>query len=336
MHLTTPAQQTARCTVDRSSSWDAWTAVLQEALEYPIYRLRVSSAAAQSGRLDLALVASRLFGRFLVSLPYINSAGVAADNPHQARELVEQAVQLADDLRVKYLELRHETPVEHERLTHRLDSKVHMRLALPAAPDVLWHQLQPKVRNQVRKAEQHKLTLTWGGRELVPPFYDVFSHNMRDLGTPVFSQRLFASILKHFGDRAELAVVRRRGRAVAGALLVHHQNGMTEIPSASSLRTANWTNANMLMYWQMLRRAIERRQTQFDFGRSTRNSNTYRFKKQWGAEPYAAVWQYYVRHGSPWDMRPESSRNQLLIGIWRRLPVRLTRWIGPPIVRGIP
>jgi lipid II:glycine glycyltransferase (peptidoglycan interpeptide bridge formation enzyme) len=111
---------------------------------------------------------------------------------------------------------------------------------------------------------------------------------------------------------------------------------MTQVPSASALREFNSQNVNMLMYWQLLCRSIERGQKKFDFGRSSQESNTFRFKKQWGAEGEPAVWQYYVRKGDISEMRPESKKYRFLIKTWQRLPVPLTRWIGPPIVRGIP
>ena len=72
------------------------------------------------------------------------------------------------------------------------------------------------------------------------------------------------------------------------------------------------------------------------FGRSSQQSNTFRFKKQWGAESQPAVWQYYDRKGGISEMRPESGKYRLMIKTWQRLPVWLTRRIGPPIVRGIP
>jgi hypothetical protein len=90
------------------------------------------------------------------------------------------------------------------------------------------------------------------------------------------------------------------------------------------------------MYWKLLERAIERGQAFFDFGRSTPESNTFRFKQQWGARPTAADWQHYVRRGSASAMRPDNPRYERLIRIWRQLPLGLTRWIGPIIVRGIP
>jgi hypothetical protein len=90
------------------------------------------------------------------------------------------------------------------------------------------------------------------------------------------------------------------------------------------------------MYWHLLQRAIERGQQGFDFGRSSADSNTYRFKKQWGAKPEPAAWQYYVRSGNPGDMRPENSKYARAVRVWQKLPVPLTRLIGPSIVRGIP
>jgi FemAB-related protein (PEP-CTERM system-associated) len=158
---------------------------------------------------------------------------------------------------------------------------------------------------------------------------------MRDLGTPVYGRTLFASILREFPAESELCVVRLGSRPVAAALLLH-LGETTEVPSAGSLRKYNGTNANMLMYWHLLERAVERNSRRFDFGRSTVDSNTYRFKLQWGALPEPSCWQYYVRQGTIADMRPENGRYRLAIRAWRRLPVSVTRWIGPRIVRGIP
>ena len=316
-------------------SGPAWLAAVCEGLQHRPYVLVAKQNDRLAGVLPLAFVKSLLFGRFLVSLPYINSAGVIADNQTTAAALIDRAVELADELDVRYLELRHETPHEHPSLTAKLANKVHMRLALPATPDGLWTQLKAKVRNQVRKGQQHRLSVDWGGPELLPEFYAVFSRNMRDLGTPVFGRRLFRSILAHFPTEAELCVLRLASRPIAAAIVVH-QAGVTDVTSASSLRPYNSTNANMLMYWHLLQRAVERGQQVFDFGRSSLDSNTYRFKKQWGARPQPAVWQYYVRRGRVADMRIETGKYDRMVHVWQRLPVCLTRLIGPRIVRGIP
>jgi serine/alanine adding enzyme len=313
----------------------AWLVVLQRGLKQVPYCLEAVQGGQTRGILPLAYVRSLVFGRFLVGLPYLNSGGVLADDDDAAAALIDRAVGLAQRLGVRHLELRHERPVAHTALPHRMDGKVHMRRPLPGTVAQLWDGLSPKVRNQVRKGQKGDLVVAWGGVERLGEFYDVFSRNMRDLGTPVYGRGLFAAALRQFPDDAELCVVGAGGRPVAAALLLHGR-GVTEVPSASSLRSHNPTCANMLLYWHLLERAVLRGQASFDFGRSSPDSSTYRFKAQWGAHPEPAAWQYHVRAGGIAEMRPENPRYRRLIRLWQRLPVPLTRWIGPPIVRGIP
>jgi len=324
-----------RCGAASPSLRHEWLAIFRQGLGHKPYCLEVRRDAATVGLLPLCFMHTRLFGKFLVGMPYLNVGGVMADEEQVAAKLIDQAVALADQLHVRYLELRHERRWPHPALGHESSQKVHMRLDLPSTEDDLWGAFKPKVRNQIRKAEQHGLTVHWGGRDLLSDFYRVFAVNMRDLGTPVFGRSLFAAMLEHLEGDAEVCVVRREGEPCAAGLLLHG-DGMAETPSASSLRRLNHLNANMLLYWSFLRRSIERKQQQFDFGRTTVGSNTHRFKAQWGAQPHPAVWQYYVRRGSVDEMRPDNPKQQRRIALWQRLPVWLTRLAGPRIVRGIP
>jgi FemAB-related protein (PEP-CTERM system-associated) len=247
---------------------------------------------------------------------------------------VDVAVEHSQQLRVKHLELRHELPIEHESLNGQKTSKVHMRLELPSFPGPLWSSFSAKVRNQVRKGEKSELTIHWGGGELLDEFYGVFARNMRDLGTPVYSKKLFGAALHYFPGDAELCIVRKDNQAIAGSILVHGK-GITEVPSASCLREFNNLSANMLMYWNLIDRAIARGQAIFDFGRATKDGNTYKFKKQWGAVESPAVWQY-AQQGKPAALNADNPKYERFIKLWQRLPVPLTKAIGPTIVRGIP
>ncbi len=312
-----------------------WLLATAEGLKHEAYVFVARRDDRWVGVLPLSFIRSALFGRFLVSLPYVNTAGVVAVDDEVAVGLIDRAVELADSLDVRYLELRHEQPVEHPSLNQQRTDKVHMLLPLPETTDALWKALSPKVRNQIRKGQKQDFEIQWGGSDVLANFYTVFSRNMRDLGTPVFSRHLFSAILNAYPEGAEFCTVTSSGKPAAGSLLIHGP-GSTQVPSASALREFNRQNVNMLMYWHLLCRAIERGQNIFDFGRSSQQSNTFRFKKQWGAEGQPAVWQYYVRKGSISEMRPESKKYRLLIKTWQRLPVSLTQWIGPPIVRGIP
>ena len=313
----------------------AWSTILERGLRHIPYVLEAVEGGQTRGILPLAYVRSFLFGRFLVGLPYLNYGGVFTDDPEVARLLIDRAIALAAELDVRHLELRHERLIDHPGLIVRSGAKVHMRLCLPASTEDLWNALSPKVRNQVRKGQKSGQEVVWGGEDRLEDFYRVFSINMRDLGTPVFSRELFRSIVRQFPGRAEFCVVLAEGRPAAAALLLHGW-GITEVPSASSLRIFNYTCANMHMYWKLLERALGRGQSAFDFGRSSPDSNTFQFKRQWGASPEPAHWQYHLRAGDVSEMRPDNPRYRRMIRIWQRLPVPLTRWMGPSIVRGIP
>ncbi len=310
---------------------------------------RTTAAGQQSeinGYLPLALVSSWLFGRFLVSLPYLNRAGLVAQNEATASALINEAVMLADKLNVKYLELRHGEPTAHQLLDRNRADKVRMVLSLPNSADDLWDSYSAKVRNQIRKGDKHNLAIQWGGEPCLDAFFTVFAHNMRDLGTPVYPRKFFSMLLANLGDDAELGVVSHEGESVAAALLVHtraaesgdcgRESASTQVPSASALRDSNTMCANMWMYHQLLCRAVEKGSKEFDFGRSSEGSGTYRFKKQWGATPHSTVWQYHLRDGDAEEMRPDSPKYRRRIELWQKLPVWVTRMVGPAIVRGIP
>ncbi len=307
---------------------------LAEGLRQDAYLIEARKEGRVTGVLPLIHMRSVLFGSFLVSLPYVSWAGVIADDADAALVLTNATMGLADELDVSFVELRQSLPVTHPRLVAGSTSKMQMRLPL-STHEATWARLRSEVRTQVRKAQKGGLEVDWGGAERLDAFYDVFARNMRDLGTPVFPSALFHKILDAAGPSAELGIASLDGEPVASCLVVHGP-GLTEIPSAASLREHRKTAANSLMYWRAIERAIERGQTTIDFGRSTPGGATYTFKSKWGAQPQPVAWQYYLRRGDTQAMRPDNAKFALAIKLWQRLPVAATRVLGPFIVRGIP
>ncbi len=313
-----------------------WATVFAKEFRHRPYFLWVEQDQRIVGVLPLMHITGPIFGSFLVSQPYLNTGGVLADSPAIASQLIERAVALAESLNVKHLELRHEHAVEHRQLNAMNTEKVHMRLELPSSSDALWQGLKSKLRSQLRKPlNDPSLTAEFGRVDQLDSFYNVFCHNMRDLGTPPFSKGLFHQMLIQFPDAAEICTVRMNGLPIASGFLLHGPE-VTLIPSASSLREFNHTACNMLLYWHVLKRSTDRGQKAFDFGRSSPDSGTFKFKQQWGAEAFPALWQYCLRSGQVADVRPSSGKFDKVIAVWKKLPVWLTKLIGPEIVRGIP
>lgn len=310
-----------------------WRRLIAERLGQRDCSLLARTAAGQiAGVLPLVRLSSRLFGDFAVSMPYFNYGGPLADHAALERDLLAQAGQQAQRLGLQHVEIRSLAAAnDWPGRSHKLS----MIRRLPASMTALEQELGAKLRAQIRRAEREGPQVRIGREELLHDFYQVFARNMRDLGTPVYSRSFFAGALAAWPD-SRLICVSLAGRPVGCGFLLGYRETL-EIPWASTLRDYNALGINMLMYARVLQWAIEHDYRYFDFGRSSPDSGTYRFKKQWGAEPLAHHWQYWLPEGERLpELNPDNPKYRLLISVWQRLPVALTRLIGPPIVRNLP
>ena len=311
-------------------SW-RWRDVFANAFGHePVY-LMARHGGVITGVLPMVQIKSLIFGRTLTSLPFVNYGGVMADAAEVGRALVDAAHQEARDRKCSHVELRH-VAQQFPDLPCK-QHKVAMRLPLVAG---MWDRLDRKVRNQIRKAEKSGLVVERGGEELVGDFYAVFARNMRDLGTPVYSRRLFEEVLRAFPDRAQLHIVRLNGLPVAGGF-TYRTPSMVQLPWASSLRAYNTLCPNVLLYWDAIQFAQQTGAASFDMGRSTPNEGTFKFKSQWGAEPVPLHWEYQLMtDGQLPNVSPANPKYQLAIALWQKLPLAVTNSVGPMIVRAIP
>lgn len=285
------------------------------------------------GILPLVRLKSHLFGDLLVSMPYFQRGGAIADHPLIEQKLMQHANQQANELGIEHIEYRDDIPRQDLPVqTH----KVNMVLALAKDSDSLWQSFSSKLRAQIKRPQREKPETLFGREELLNAFYSVYSRNMRDLGSPAHSKFFIADILKHFPENSWLVVVKLKQKPVGAALLMAHGDTM-EIPLASTIRAVNHLSLNMLLYWEVLQLAIKKDYKFFDFGRSTKDAGTFRFKQQWGAQPQALYWHYWLSEGSTLpELNPNNPKFALLINIWKRLPVVVTNLLGPAIVKYIP
>lgn len=312
-----------------------WRRLIEDQFGQQAFYLYAAGAAGDvQGVLPLVRLKSRLFGDYMVSMPYVNYGGAIGLTPDIETALMQEACRLGESLGVSHIEFR-DTLQRAEGWTMRTD-KVVMLLDLPGTPEALWDGFTPKLRAQIRRPQREQTEVVHGGLELLPQFYQVFARNMRDLGTPVYGDGFFAAILKVFPASAKITVVHHAHQPVAAAFTLGHRERL-EIPWASSLREYNQLGVNMLLYWEVLRRAIEDGYRSFDFGRSSMDSGTFRFKKQWGAQPQQLYWHYWLAAGQPLpQLTPSSPKYQLAIRTWKRLPLSVANWLGPHIVKNLP
>ncbi len=222
----------------------AWLDVIRAAFGHETRYLAAETPDGLAGVLPLVFFNSRLFGRFAVSLPFVNYGGVLADHHEAERALLARAIEDTGHAGGAHLELRHSAQHFSDLAAKR--HKVAMELLLQTSVDAQWSGIDRKLRNQVRKAEKSALECVSGGCELLSSFYEVFATNMRDLGTPVYSRRFFHEVLSVFPEHTRVFVVRLNGRPIA-ASIVHWHRDRIEVPWASSLREFNALCGNVLL-----------------------------------------------------------------------------------------
>ncbi len=284
------------------------------------------------GVLPTFRIKSKIFGDLSCSLPFFNYGGVLSNNTKISECIISFAWNKLSVLGVTSLELRH---TQNNLKLPVIKNKISMILNLPNHSDELWASFSSKLRSQIKKSQSNQLIIKFGCEELISDFYTIFCVNMRDLGTPVYSKQLFINMLAQHAS-SKIAVVYHNKRPISAGFVIGWKNTL-EIPWASTIKKANTLNSNMFLYWNILKYAVDNKYECFDFGRSSKGATTYKFKKQWGAQAYQLYWHYYypTDHKLP-RINTENTKFKMAISIWKKLPLWLTKLIGPHIVKFIP
>lgn len=313
----------------------AWRSVIENSFGHKTFYLCAKDDAGKiKGVLPLVHMKSILFGNFMVSLPFFNYGGILCDDEITRQALLEAAKVKMRERGASFIELRHFRDCGMGMATKR--HKVSMLLELQKDISMQWQAFDAKLKNQIKKAQKSELTIKIGHLDNLNDFYVIFSRNMRDLGTPVYAKVFFQNILKEFPDNTKILTVILKNKAVAAGLATWYKD-IFELPWASSLVSYLPFCPNDLLYWEAIKYAIENGFKKFDFGRSSLDSGTYRFKEQWGARPIQLYWQYYLKEGGVLpEITPTNPKYQLAVKLWQRLPVWLTNIVGPRIVKDIP
>ncbi|SEA44733.1 FemAB-related protein, PEP-CTERM system-associated [Desulfuromusa kysingii] len=313
----------------------AWKKAVTEAYRFKSCYLIAEEDEQICGVLPMIILKCPFCGCNYVSLPYCDVGGCLVDSAEIETLLIHKAKELGIEDGISGIEYRtgqHRTSVED--VTDG-DQKVRMVLELPTSSEIYLSSLKSKLRSQIKKPLKDGLTAKLGGLELVSDFYQIFSENMRDLGSPVHSLKWIKAIVRNYANSAQIGLVfTPDGELAAGGIILMHRETVS-IPWASSLRRYNSQNANVLLYWNFLSFAADHGYKIFDFGRSTIGEGTYRFKKQWGATPRPLLWSDLLADKEELIPFKPSKLRMISERIWMKMPLFWCNSLGPLIRRYI-
>jgi FemAB-related protein (PEP-CTERM system-associated) len=302
------------------------------------------------GLLPLFEVKSRLFGHSLVSVPYGVYGGIVASDAEAFETLIKCAETLAKLMKVDYLELRDMSsqgyrqespqagpPEKQSRPEDWYTKDLYVTFQRPilATVEENMNAIPRKQRAMVRKAANFGLASRIGRQDDLQKFYAIYAQNVRDLGSPVYPMAFFSTLMANFQDSFILSVW-KDGKMVAGVLTFVF--GGTLLPYyGGGLREYFEFAINDFMYWELMRFGCLQGYTLFDFGRSKKDTGSYKFKKHWGFEPTDLNYRFcLVKSTKMPNVSPLNPKYRLMINTWKRLPLPVANWLGPKLVWGIP
>lgn len=309
-----------------------WKRVIENSFGQKPYFLYAERDGEIVGVLPLVHVKSRIFGNRLVSNAFCVDGSPAAVDAAAHAALDARAEQLLAELDADYIEYRN-PPRPHAGWGRKDELYATFDRPIEAGEDDTLKQIPRKQRAVVRKAL--KSDLEDAVDDTIDDFYALYSLSMRNLGTPVFSRRYIQALMDAFGADADIVTVRQNGKPLSSVLNFYFRDRVLPYYTGADPE-ARRSGAADLMYFRVMRRAVDRGYSHFDFGRSKLDTGPYAFKKNWGFEPRPLVVEFRMKGDKPLpDVNPNNPKYRLMISVWQKLPLPIANTIGPWISRDV-
>src|SRR5262245_54347076 len=223
-----------------------WRNVVQKTYHHTPYYLLATDGQAVKGLLPLFLIRSPLFGRLLVSAPYLSYGGLIENDECAGEALVEKARQVASERKAKYIELRGLQRVGRGLLLK--EKYCTFLLSLEVGPDVLWKRFEGgRARTAVRKALKSGLIVE-KGLHLQGVLADIMSRHMRDLGTPFHHRSFYQNIAEEFPHHLEILMAKYNDRYVGAVLLMSFKDTVYWLHGASLREYRSFDPVSLLVW----------------------------------------------------------------------------------------
>jgi FemAB-related protein (PEP-CTERM system-associated) len=311
----------------------AWKRAVQVAFGHRPHYLMATRGGGVEGVLPMFEVRGLLGGRALISVPYAVYGGICADAPAAREALLAAATERARRLGAKYVELRHRAGQEMALPTKSL----YMSFSRPisGSEEENLEAIPRKQRRMTRQGAKHGLRAEIGMQHL-DAFYDIYASSVHNLGSPVFPRRLFHALVAEFGKECELLTVWRNDAMLSGVLTLLYED--QALPYyGGALREGLPFAVNDFMYWELMCHVARAGFRVFDFGRSREGTGPYNFKRHWGFAPQPLPYQYVLLDGASMpNISPSNAKMRFAVQSWKRLPLPITRRLGPFLTRFLP
>lgn len=318
----------------------AWLDVIESCYGYtPITLTTTDRDGRITGLLPLCYLQSPLTSRRLVSLPFSDSCPLLADDEISAHKLIDQAVQLAQQKRVRYLELR---TGQNELLAERDDLATtnlyaNWRIELGPDPDMILKRLHQGARRKIKKARNQgvQVRLAEKREDMLTYYHLHLLTRTKKHGMPSQPLSFFLRLWDTFAPDGtlHLELAEYEGKVVAAHITVFYGQVARYLYGASDERYQE-LGAGYLLTWEEIAWGCQHGYQTLDLGRTAyANPGLMQYKRSWGAIEEASPYYYYPTVQGLATTSENSRAYQLLTGCWQKLPLQISGPLGGYLYR---
>ena len=302
-----------------------WKNFICETFHYKPYYLFARDISGKiTGLLPLYQIKSRLTGNRLCSLPFAYQCNIIGD-PASQDALLSKALELVEDLKATYLEVRDWLDNSSFHVTNCYSTYI---LELSSNPEEVWKTFKSNVRRNIKQSQKYGVSVEeTKDPKALQTFYQLNCITKRKLGSPCHPWNFFKNLFLYLNDHASLYIARFDNKIIAGGVMLSFDNHLIYGYGAADPAYLQFRPYNALL-WKSIENACVRGYRYFDFGRvSTDNSGLIHFKSRWGTEERKLPYSYY----------PRKSRSQIMNrnGFVYQMETKLLQMLPLSIYKGL-
>lgn len=311
---------------------NAWKNVIEKSFGHKSTYLTAENQGRIVGIFPIFEIKSILFGHSFISIPFAEIGGPLTNSKAIEQTLLKKASKIADSHNAQYLEIRNRNKIPYLKTKSLY---YNFRKEIYSDHDENLKAIPRKSRAMVRNAIKKSLVSETGHHFLLE-FYKILALNYHRLGTPIFPKKYFKNFLSEYKENADILIVKtKEGKLAAAVLFFIYKDQMVPYYAGSDF-THRRLGPNDFMYWELMKMAVEKKCTIFDYGRSKEGTGSFSFKKHWGFKPEPLAYQYHLAKADEIpNLSPANPKYQKKIQMWQKMPHTMTKLIGPFIASSL-
>jgi hypothetical protein len=311
-----------------------WSQINEHALRNRSFNLIARDGASVRGVLPLTLVSSPWFGRVLCSMPFVNYGGLVVTDAAAASALLRAAQSCASEWQADYLELRCTSEIETDMLVST--RKISMHIELTARSRHALEHIHLQAPHQHPPQPEERADSAFGRHRVVA---NVLFGDGTIVAHAGYAD-LCVRVLRNHSENAAgahpylcLCARQRAGRGRSQRLFQRHCRRPVGrwhrfVPTLAGKLRAVLGNDSRRLRARLF--TLSPRPFHGGFGRRRLQE-----KMECDREPAVLVLPSSERGAMP-QLNVDNPKYKLAIQIWQKLPLWVTRLIGPPLARSIP